>query len=136
MSLRINKNTICMMGDILESGETLRVRIRGKSMEPLICDGDVITVENSGNISPGDIVIAATNNVLTCHTVISVRGNKIYLQGERSGVTEGPLLPEEIIGVVKDIRARGIKRRFLKWMRRTFSRFRKTTELLKNTLKH
>ncbi len=43
-----------LFGEVLERGADLRVRVTGKSMEPFLCDGDIVTV---GKIQPSGLHI-------------------------------------------------------------------------------
>ena len=49
------------------SGEFFALRINGRSMEPAICDGDIVIVRSQNTAVDGDIVIAAVGSELaTC----------------------------------------------------------------------
>lgn len=47
--------------DMARSGEYFGLKIRGDSMEPRICDGDVVIVRKQDDAEDGDIVIAMVN---------------------------------------------------------------------------
>lgn len=47
--------------DLARTGDFFGLRIKGDSMEPRICDGDVVIVRKQENADSGDIVIAMVN---------------------------------------------------------------------------
>lgn len=57
--------------DMSKTGEYFGLKIRGDSMEPRICDGDVVIVRQQDDAESGDIVIAMVNgDDATCKRLI------------------------------------------------------------------
>lgn len=53
--------------DMARTGEFFGLRIKGDSMTPTICDGDIVIVRQQNDAESGDIVIATVNgNEATC----------------------------------------------------------------------
>lgn len=60
----------------LEAGETVKFRPKGKSMEPKINSGELVTVEpikDYSKIKKGDIVFCKVNGIYYVHLVQSVQ---------------------------------------------------------------
>ena len=54
-----------------KTGEYFGLKIRGDSMEPRICDGDVVIVRQQDDAESGDIVIAMVNgDDATCKRLV------------------------------------------------------------------
>lgn len=57
--------------EMAKTGEYFGLKIRGDSMEPRICDGDVVIVRQQDNAESGDIVIAMVNgDDATCKRLV------------------------------------------------------------------
>lgn len=47
--------------DMAASGDILGLRVKGHSMEPRICDGDVVVVRRQSDVECGDIAVVLVN---------------------------------------------------------------------------
>ena len=57
--------------EMAKTGEYFGLKIRGDSMEPRICDGDVVIVRQQDDAESGDIVIAMVNgDDATCKRLV------------------------------------------------------------------
>ncbi len=84
---------------------TYPIQVVGNSMQPLICDGDIVLVDNSLPPKHRDIVLAIYEGVFTIKRLIQ-RGSNIFLYAENKSVK--PLMCSEtntleIRGVVTSI---------------------------------
>lgn len=92
-------------------GEYFALRVRGDSMEPRICDGDVLIVRKQSTADTGDIVIALINGddatvkrfKRTDNGIMLVPNNMAYDPMAFSN-EEIMKLPVEIVGVVVENR--------------------------------
>ena len=99
-------------------GEYFALKIKGNSMSPRICDGDVVIVKKESSVDSGDIAIVIINgNEATCKEV-KIQDNGIALIGwnvaEWSPLfftrEEAESLPVRIIGRVVEVRIKNLKR--------------------------
>lgn len=61
--------------DLAKTGEFFGLKIHGDSMEPRICDGDVVIVRQQSDAESGDVVIALVNgNDATCKRLTKYAG--------------------------------------------------------------
>lgn len=99
--------------DILLPGITVRIRPTGNSMRPLIhADRDTVCLVKADpeKLAIGDIVLYRREyGILVLHRIISIKKGKIYLSGDNNFEIEGPLDPEQIIGVATEITRAGKK---------------------------
>ena len=74
----------------LAAGESVTLRPRGHSMEPLIASGQEVTVEPIGSrpIEPGDVVLCRVRGHHYLHLVKAIQGDR-YLIGNNRGHTNG-----------------------------------------------
>ncbi len=68
---------LCSEGQIPKRAD-FGIRISGNSMEPLLCDGDVVYVEQTEEIRPGEIGIFLLNGESLCKKY-TVKDNETYL---------------------------------------------------------
>ncbi|MBQ8783836.1 MAG: S24/S26 family peptidase [Clostridia bacterium] len=77
--------------EILSSGGKVRITASGKSMEPVIKDGEDIVVisEIKKPLEAGDIVLfKRSNGRLVLHRILAIKGNEITLRGDSQWTTE------------------------------------------------
>ena len=109
--------------DILPSlaatGEFFALRIKGDSMSPRICDGDVVIVKKETAVESGDVAIVMVNgNEATCKEV-KFTNNGITLIGWNIAafqpmfftMEEIETLPVKIIGRVVEVRIKSLKKK-------------------------
>lgn len=85
------------------SGKISRIKARGRSMEPLIKEGDEVIIKHSGMPGFGDIILFDGPEGLVVHRVIGKRIDKgktyILEKGDSSPVST--IIPEEkVLGIV------------------------------------
>jgi signal peptidase I len=93
----------------LRKGERITLKVSGKSMRPLIEEGDTIHVErfDPGALSIGDIITFKRNDLYLTHRVLWVRkkGNRIRLitKGDHEINVDPPVSSNHIVGKVAAI---------------------------------
>lgn len=108
--LRYQKIIDHLLLEQLGNGKTITLRVSGKSMRPLIEQGDTIHVEkfDPRALSAGDIITFKKNEVYLTHRVLWVRkkGNGIIVitKGDNEINPDPPVSPNEIVGKVVNIR--------------------------------
>ena len=99
--------------DMLLPGVTVRIRPIGNSMRPLIhADRDTVCLIKADpeKLAVGDIVLyRRRSGILVLHRIISEKNGLFYLSGDNNFEIEGPLAPQQIIGVATEITRAGKK---------------------------
>lgn len=99
--------------ELAASGEFFGLRIRGSSMEPRICDGDVVIVRRQEDADTGDVAIIMVNgNDATCkrikkdgHGIALIPNNPAY-EVKYYSAEEISSLPVRIVGKVVELRGK------------------------------
>jgi hypothetical protein len=101
---------------VLAPGCSFRFQALGASMNPLIRDGDVVTLVpfESAACAPGDVVgfIWPESGRLVVHRVISVAGDRCRIQGDNISTEDGTFPFGSIIGRVSQVERGGRSVRF------------------------
>lgn len=94
-------------------GEYFGLKISGNSMEPRICDGDVVIIRRQDTCESGQIAIVLVNgDAATCKRVffhdngITLVSNNPMFPPRFYTCEEVSSLPVQIIGVVAELRAK------------------------------
>ena len=99
--------------DMFLPGITVRIRPTGNSMRPLIHAGrDTVCLIKADpeKLAVGDLALYRREyGALVLHRIISIKKGKLYLSGDNNFEIEGPLDPEQIIGVATEITRAGKK---------------------------
>lgn len=87
--------------EALKKGQTVKVRPRGHSMQPKICDGDLVTIApcDSATIEKGDVVMVRMRGNWLLHLVTAVNGPRVQI-GNNHGKINGWAGRESILGKV------------------------------------
>ncbi len=96
--------------ELLRRGARVRFRATGRSMQPTILEGEVITVEPvaPAAVTRGDILLYRWKRGVIAHRVIGIertqRGavpqSSLILRGDASASSDTPIQPEQVIGKV------------------------------------
>ncbi len=104
---------------LLESGISVRVRVAGASMFPIIRTGDRITIRHEKSPAVGDIVVFRREDRMVCHRLVRTfekDGIKYYQTcGDAFYSPDEPIVAEQILGKVT-----GIDREHISLIRRLF----------------
>ena len=95
------------------SGEHFALKITGSSMEPRICDGDVVIVRKQNDVDSGEIAVVLVNNMDATVKKIVKKGTSISLVPFNPNydvmiysAEEISRLPVKIIGKVVELRGK------------------------------
>jgi signal peptidase I len=106
---RYQKLTDHLIKEYLRGGKTIALGISGKSMRPLIRQGDSILIEKCAprSFSIGDIITFKKDGKYFTHRLLwtTKRGNDIRLvtRGDNEINTDPPVLPVSVLGKVASI---------------------------------
>lgn len=102
-----------LAGEVLLSSGSLRLRVNGWSMLPLIWPGDVIVVEHlkESDIEVGDIVVFRLESRFVAHRVLETGGRAasewVLTQGDALASPDVPIKRQQILGRVSSILRNG-----------------------------
>ena len=92
---------------LLGSGWTLRLRVTGNSMRPLIPNRSLVRIapiSDSGQLSLGDIVLTrAASGRLVAHRVVELDGERCRTKGDASGRRDGWIRHSQVLGKILGI---------------------------------
>lgn len=98
---------------LAKTGDFFALKIKGNSMEPRICDGDVVIVKCQSDVDTGDIAIVSVSNEYGTCKKIKKDSNGIYLIGLNPSYDpkfytnkEVATMPISILGRVVENRAK------------------------------
>ncbi len=96
-----------LLARALRANQPGRLRVRGRSMEPLIRGGDWVEILPPAAARRGSIVLARTaTGDLVCHRILRQAGGRVWLAGDRSSTVEEHF-PESLLGVVARVERGG-----------------------------
>ena len=117
-----SRDFLGLLQAVLEKGADFRLKAKGKSMFPFICDGDILTIGSiKQNIELGDIVAAEQpeSGQLVVHRVIALSAGKLLIKGDGNSVEDGWIEMSRIFGAVIKVERRSrIVRPGSAWVRR------------------
>jgi len=102
-----------LAAEVLESGNSVRFRALGGSMDPFIRDGDVVVVRPCAHIRLGDIVLCCPGEGRpVVHRIVGVQRvagyEKYLLRGDAVRCADGYVTLQEVLGRVAGVE-RGAK---------------------------
>jgi len=98
-------------GELLASGRRLRFQAHGRSMVPVIEDGEILHVERAAlkSLRRGDIVLFKKADEFKAHRILGKQGPLFITRGDAGMDTDGVIRGEQIMGrvVAKECLATG-----------------------------
>lgn len=89
---------------LLENGISLRIRVTGASMFPIVRTGDKITIRHEKSPAVGDIIVFRREDRMVCHRLVRTfekDGIKHYqTRGDAFYSPDEPIVGEQILGKV------------------------------------
>ncbi|MCD8068014.1 MAG: S24/S26 family peptidase [Lachnospiraceae bacterium] len=89
---------------LLSEGKAVQISPRGYSMYPLFVPGRdeaVIVPADPGKLRPGDVFLyRREGGMLVLHRLRRRKAEGLYFAGDNQTQVEGPLKPEQVIGVL------------------------------------
>ncbi len=115
-----------LVDEVLSKGDTLRFRARGISMQPIICDGDILEIQPNGGelFRTTDIVLCKSpKGKLVAHRIVGIKPgegrDKLIIQGDALGQPDGNIDPGEVLGrvvaVIRDGEYRRVDTPFMRF---------------------
>lgn len=101
-----NEQFFLWIEDEIADGRSVRFRLKGGSMYPLLRDGldDVILYPcKSEELRPMDVVLFRYKGKHLLHRIIRIDGNRLYLQGDGSIAAKEECLDSDVVGKVEEI---------------------------------
>ena len=127
-----------LAGKVLRSSGTLRLRVMGWSMLPVVRPGDTLVVESADTsaVAKGDIVLFGRDRRLFAHRVVSKRmksgDSRVVTRGDAMPAPDPPLAHHELLGRVSFIVRNGRciqPRRNLRFSERAVAAFVRSSEI-------
>src|SRR3990172_4274065 len=102
MAMKRQTSTADLAESLLGSGWTLRLRVSGSSMKPLLRKGSLLRIAPcSPAPTAGEIVLfRAASGRLVVHRVIGHEGEKLRTKGDSAGVTDRLVERHQLLGRV------------------------------------
>jgi signal peptidase I len=111
-----------LAGDLVTRGVSFRFQAKGRSMLPLIADGDILHVEpvHPSKIRVGDVILFRSEQKFKAHRVIRRYGPKFCTRGDAAIDQDIPVRLEDILGKVtaKECSSTGAVITLCGWRRR------------------
>lgn len=144
--------------DLLKRGTPVRFRANGKSMQPTISEGEIITVEpvKPSLVKRGDIVLYQNHCGVIAHRVVAILNPRssifnsfftsilhpqfsilstfFILRGDASGACDEPVKPQQILGRVISVERDGRSFRLNTLKAKIFHSARRRASLLKQRI--
>ncbi|MCP4656076.1 MAG: hypothetical protein GY856_11740 [bacterium] len=101
-----------LLGELLEEGLPVELRVTGSSMSPFVRSGDVIVLSPrpAAAIRLGDVVAFLRGEKrLVVHRVVSRRGEGFLTRGDASPRADGRVADGEILGAVDRVTRKGVR---------------------------
>lgn len=98
-----------VIADLLRRGHEAELRVHGDSMHPIIRAEDVLHIEPSTEIRPGDVVLTLADRGLTAHRVIRVDGDAVLTRGDNCPSDDAPVARSRVLGVVTYVLRDGVR---------------------------
>ena len=96
---------------LLRSGQSVQFYPTGWSMYPLIINGRdqaVVVPVGDRKLRRGDVVLyRREGSILVLHRIVRVRPEGYYMVGDNQKEIEGPLRPEQMLGVMTHVIRKG-----------------------------
>jgi hypothetical protein len=95
-------NKIALLKKAIRSGEA-KVDFAGTSMEPILKVGYSIMLGSPKNLQPGEILVFRKGNLLACHRLILVSGNRCCMKGDNCLAPDLPVPYDGVIGRISKV---------------------------------
>lgn len=90
-----------VMKETLNAGGTVSFTTHGKSMHPILNDGDSVTIKKFDTYKKGDVVLFKNEKGdFVLHRIIKIKKELIYAQGDTLYKIDEPITKEAILGKV------------------------------------
>lgn len=97
--------------NLLKQGQTVQFKPQGYSMYPLFVpgrDSAVVAPVDPARLKRGDVVLYRRDgSILVLHRIWKCEGDQFYLVGDNQKEIEGPLRPDQMLGILVQIIRKG-----------------------------
>jgi signal peptidase I len=106
---RDSETTLELALECLAKAGHLRLRVIGASMLPKIRPGSYVLIRRASHaeISPGDIILARTEDGVRLHRLVEIRdsgGNPVWItRGDNHAHCDPPVTSGQIVGVLNQV---------------------------------
>lgn len=90
-----------LAADLLRAGKPVDIVVGGRSMWPLLRDGDVVRLEPTQSIRVGDVAAIWRDGHLVVHRVASIEPGVVRMRGDNLASDDAPVRASEVLGVVR-----------------------------------
>lgn len=99
--------------EIIDSGESVKINVTGRSMDPTFKDGkDVLVISpfDRDTLAPGDVVLFDRGDTICVHRIIRRSGERLIIRGDGNFANAlEPCTVDDVIGIVTGGTFRGGK---------------------------
>jgi len=105
VSMRVRLSQLFdVMEETLSKGGTVAFATNGRSMQPLLHDGDTVTVKRMEDYKKGDLILfRKKDGGFVIHRIIKKKKELIFTQGDSLFEIDEPIKKEDILGAVTEI---------------------------------
>ncbi len=100
-------NYLLLCNDLIKSGKTVKMPVRGMSMFPFFNSGDMVIVGSVSfnKLKNGQIVVFKNNGIWVMHRIVSIKRDAglIYTRGDCMFKGDKPIKMSDVVGVVTGI---------------------------------
>jgi signal peptidase I len=111
MTLETHLESACydLVAEIAQSHGKVQLKVTGASMLPVICPGDLITVQRCDprKLQPGEVILFRRNGGLAAHRIVEVSEKAIVTRGDALPSNDAPISHGEVVGRIEFARRDG-----------------------------
>jgi signal peptidase I len=111
MTLETHLQSACcdLVAEIAQSHGKVQLKVTGASMLPVICPGDLITVQrcNPRELQPGEVILFERNGGIAAHRILEVSDKVIVTRGDALPSNDAPISHGEVVGRIEFVRRDG-----------------------------
>lgn len=102
--ISVNKLTSRFLQNALEQGASLKVRVEGRCMEPVIKPGSFVKVERLDGLRVGSVVLLKDHrNRYLVHRVVCMNAESVVTCGDRNHFVDHPVPYSSILGIIRSV---------------------------------
>ena len=111
MTLEPHLESACcdLVAEVACSRGKVQLKVTGASMLPVICPGDLITIQrcDARELQPGEVILFRRNGGLAAHRIVEVSDKAIVTRGDALPSNDAPISYGEVVGRIEFARRDG-----------------------------